>query len=224
MALVQYDYVKRIKKMVKDNAGILDSGDFELREHLAQAVKIYQKLRPYEKLWELTSTGASDYSVPIDWKEKFSDILLIEYPIQESGQPEYLKGTEWEIKRTVSGYVLRFYWSIPSGAKANIIYTTYHILNDTTSTIYEADFDALCSLTASLACGSLAQYYAQSSTPSMNVDVADYADKSRQYNERADIFKKAFADHMTEYECEFPEMDFEGIFYREPIFHSSERR
>lgn len=224
MALVQYDYVQRVKRMLRDDAKVLDSGDFELREHLAQAVKKYQKLRPYEKLWELTSTGASDYSVPDDWKEKFSYIALIEYPIRESGQTEYLKGTEWEVRRIATGYVLRFYYAIPSGKKANIIYTTYHTLNDTQSTIYEADFDALCSLTASLACGSLAQYYAQSSTPTMNVDVSDYEDKSRQYNERAEVFMKAFTDHMSEYECEFPEMDFEGIFYREPIFHSSERR
>lgn len=224
MALVQYDYIKRIKKMVKDNAGILDSGDFELREHLAQAVKTYQKLRPYEVLWELTSTGASDNSVPDDWKEKFSDIMLIEYPIRESGQPEYLKATEWEVKRTSSGYVLRFYYAIPSGELANIIYTTHHILNDTQSTIYEADFDALCSLVASLACGSLAQYYAQTSDPTINADVTDYADKSREYNERAIAFMKAFTDHMGEYECEFPEMDIEGMIYREPIFHSSERR
>jgi hypothetical protein len=223
MALVQYDYVKRIKKMIRDDAKKLDSGDFEIREHLAQAVKTYQKLRPYERLWEFTSTGASDNPVPDDWKEKFSDVMLIEYPIRESGQPEYLKGTEWEVKRTTTGYVLRFYYAIPSGKKANIIYTTHHILNDTQSTIYEADFDALCSLTASLACGSLAQYYAQSSNPTINADVTDYEDKGRIYAERAEVFMKAFTDHMAEWECEFPEMDIEGQIYREPIFHSSER-
>jgi len=225
MAKVQYDYVERIRQMLRDDAKILDAGNFEIRDHLAQAVKTYQKHKPYEKLWELTGNGSSSYSLPADWKERYSEILQVEYPVYTSGLPNYLKGTDWGIIRDSTGYKLRFYFiSIPSGQKANVTYSTFHVLNDTQSTIYEDDFDALCSLTAALACGTLAQYYAQTSKPSLNVDVSDYEDKGRIYSERAEIFMKAYQDHIATWGCEFPEMDFEGVFYREPIFHSSDRR
>ncbi len=57
-------------------------------------------------------------------------------------------------------------------------YTIQHTISSTVNTTYEADFDAICHLTAALTLLSMANKYTQSSEPTISASAVAFRDKS----------------------------------------------
>jgi len=185
MSLNKEDYIARLDTALQDNAEKLQPDD-KLRL-LSQAVLIFSKDTPQEKIHELTGdASAYDFALPSDWVDGFSSFLgKMEYPADQQN-PTYLEASDWVIFKklvlTVATGYIRFLTFTPATSKvARLTYIAPHTLNDATNTISDNNAEAVIALTASLCFWALAAKFAQSSDNTLDVDVIDYQRKSDIY-------------------------------------------
>jgi len=187
MSYKKEDYISRLETALQDSAEKLQSDD-KIRI-LSQAVILYSKDRPRELVHEMTGDGTSyDFAMPTLWIDGFSGIKdgKIEYPADDYQNPEYIESIDWtfykKLVATVTTKFFRFLTFIPSSGKiARYTFTVPHTLDDATSTIDDADIEAVVALTAALCFWTLAAKFAQSTDPTMEADVIDYQRKSELY-------------------------------------------
>ena len=180
MAKTQADYIARIKIILQDDAQVLKSDDSELKALLSAAVNlIYEKDRPRVKTAEITGDGTKyDFDLPSGFIDGYSRMLKVEYPSGEQ-EPVYIAPEDWMIYDNGTAKKFRFLDDIPSnGEKARLVYTIPHVLDGSTVTVPEGDFDAVCHLTAGLALLTMANVYSQSKAPTIGADVVEYRTKS----------------------------------------------
>ena len=185
--MTKEDFKTRLETSLQDTAEQLPPDDID--RLLSQAVLLYSKTKPCEKIHELTGDGvAYDFVLPTGWVEGFSSIVgLIEYPADDSQSPAYIGSSDWQFFRklvvTVTTTYLRFTTFIPeNGKKVRFPYTIPHVLSDTSNTISDYDIEAVVSLAASLCFWSLAAKFAQTSDSTISADVIDYQRKSDTYS------------------------------------------
>ena len=180
MSKTQADFITRVKIILQDDAGVLDSNDTELKALLADAVNlIYEKDRPYLKVHDMTGDGTKyDFDLPADFIVGYSMILKVEYPAGEQ-RPVYMAPEDYTIYNNGSAVKLRFLVDTPSsGEKARLIYTLPHKLDFSGNTVYEGDFDAVCHLSAGIALLAMGNKYSQTKESTIGADVVDYRSKS----------------------------------------------
>lgn len=196
MAKTKTDFDAKITTTIQDDAEILSSTEKGLFRD--EAVRTYSKDKPYQKIHEDDGDGTYEYDLPDDWDTNVSNIISqIEYPDEDYQNPQYLDSNEWIIYKTATEEKLRFTEISPqSGYGFRYTYTLLHILDATTNTIPDIDFDAVSNLASSLCCRALAAKYAQTEEPTITADVIDYARKSDDYTRLADFLEGLYNKHM----------------------------
>lgn len=182
---------------VKDTAGKLAATDKD--KCIGEAVKTYSKHRPRERAYEIAGDGSAfQWALPADWEEGFSSIRGdVEYPAGRR-QPEYLEREAWMLYRDPSlGLRFRLLEVTPGATeKVRVTYTVRHTVDPTTDTVPVADRDAAAKLAASYGARQLAAYYAQTSSPTLGAEVANFRSKSQEYSTLAAALVKAFTAHL----------------------------
>jgi len=200
LAIVTIEDVRSaVQFIIQDDSGLIKPTEKELA--INNAVRIYSKDRPYKKIHEdSTPNGAKyDFDLPFDWVDGFSYIDgSIEYPVSSSFQtPSYLDNNAWTIYKTITSIKLRFTTLIlGTNYSFRFTYAIPHIVNDDNCTIYENDIDAVNSLAASFVFRALAAKYSQTSEPTIDADVIDYATKSEYYSNLAQTHFEIYQTHV----------------------------
>jgi len=192
------DYNSRVDALVQDDAGFIESA--EIDEAITMAVKRYSLHRPQEKAQEYAGDGGYDYDLPSDWVQGFSRIVSVEYPYDEQ-DPNFIPKEEWTIFLKLVGStqtrVLRFLTTSPAAADSvRVVYTIPHLVDDSSSTVYANDFEALSSLAASYVCGMLSRKFLQTSDSTIGADAVSYAAKSSAAASRAKELHHSYLDHL----------------------------
>lgn len=198
MAKTYDEYKAKVAATIQDDAAILNTTT-EVPLFIQEAVSIYSKDRPLEKIHEDDGDGKYEYDLPNDWDKDFSAIISrIEYPDENYQTPQFVDDNEWIIyKSKDGGRKLRFLTISPqSGYGFRYTYILLHTLSDEDNTVPDIDFDALCDLAASLCCRALAAKYAQSEAPTIDADVIDYARKADDYSRLAELLEQRYNVHM----------------------------
>lgn len=193
------DFITKIGYTIQDDAGIL-STTTEIPDFLAEAVGIYSKDKPQEKVNETEGDGTYTYSLPTDWNSESSAIISsIEYPITGYQNPVLIDDNNWIIYKEASATKLRFLTISPQSSYSfRYTYSLPHSLvsDPVANTIPDNDFDAVCNLASSLCCRAMAAKYAQTEEPTIDADVIDYARKSDDYTALADKLEDKYNQHM----------------------------
>lgn len=188
----------RVGELVKDGAGDLASG--EVDNAVLAAVKRYSRHKPQSPVHEFQGNGGYDYPLPDDWVQGFSRITQVEYPYDQQ-QPNIIPKEEWtlflKLVNSTQTLVLRFLAIQPAAEEyIRITYTIPHKVDDSSSTVFDNDFDAVCSLAAAYCCGALSRKYSQTSDPTIAADVVNYAAKASSYASRAKELFQSYLDQL----------------------------
>jgi len=192
------DFNARVNELVKDSAGDLVSG--EVDNAILAAVKRYSCHKPQSLVHEFQGDGGYDYVLPDDWFQGFSRITQVEYPYDQQ-RPNVIAKEDWilflKLVDSTQTLVLRFLAISPAaGEYIRITYTIPHKVDDSSSTVFDNDFDAICCLAASYCCGALSRKYSQTSDPTIAADVVNYAAKASSYASRAKELFQAYLDQL----------------------------
>lgn len=167
--------------------------------NVQQAVSQYSRLRPLEKVDEISGDGTYEYALPSDWVSDFSIFRRIEYPAGTSQDPndDVIEPEKYCVYKTASTSVLRFFETTPtSGHTIRRTYTIRHSVTADASTVFANDFNAVCSLGAAFCCFDLARRYAQDTESLLAADSVDRRGKSGKYLEIGRGLLKEWATHM----------------------------
>lgn len=175
------------------------SNDPELKALLTDAIElIYDKDHPLTKYKSYTGDGEYDYTKPSDWIDGFSRLEAIEYP-SGNQEPIYLDKEKFQLYHNGTVEKIRFIDAEPSASQNFIVtYTIPHTLTDSANTIYEADFNAVCHLTAGLTLLSMANKYTQSSEPTIAASAVAFRTKSDRCRAVAEEQFKLYAKAMQQ--------------------------
>jgi len=172
----------------------------QIDDYVQAAVKRYSLHKPQSLAHEFQGDGGYDYDLPSDWVHGFSRISQVEYPYDQQ-RPNVIPQEEWtlflKLVNSTQTLVLRFLAISPvAGEYVRITYTIPHVLNDSSSTVFTNDFDAVCCLAASYCCGALSRKYSQTSDPTIAADVVNYAAKASSYASRAKELYQSYLDQL----------------------------
>lgn len=195
MPRVRADYVKEILVQMQDGAEVLDAAQKD--KLIDRANEIFARKKPFDRVIELTSAGGDfDTADLTGFDAEISGDPRIEYPVVESGEPQFLDRRDWQFHRKPVGgetvLVIRTSAGISAGQNVRFHYKGLHTITANGSTVPEAYFYAFCKLAAAEGCDILAQHFTQSgeSTLLPGVDTAYYITKASEYEKRATKLRK----------------------------------
>jgi len=183
---VRSDYVAQIGRLIKDGAKVLAPPDID--SLIDRALEVYKHKKPCKLVVELTSDGSGNFNVAdlTGFDEEISGDPQIEFPIVETGEPEYLDRRDWQFRRTPAGLVIQILIGISAGEKVRFHFRGDHSITTAGSTIPGSDFHAFCKLGAAEGCDELARHYTQTAENAfVQATTAAYQSKSREYETRA---------------------------------------
>jgi hypothetical protein len=197
------EYAITIASLIKDGAGILAPPDIDML--IDRALEVYKRKKPRDVVIELTSDGSGDFAISAltGFDEEISGDPQIEYPVVESGEPEFLDQRSWRFYRKPGGLVIRVDAGIGNGEKVRFHFKGDHSVTDEGSTIPPADYYAFCKYAAAEGCDDLARHYTQTAEGALFTGgEAVHQSKSREYESRARELRKqaneAFGAGATE--------------------------
>lgn len=174
---------------------LADPADYETM--IKAAVKEYSKSRPDKKVVKLTGDGNAFFSLPSNWEEGFSYIRDIEYTI-DALPPRFIESKFYRVDEIDTGLICRFYESGYPGV-GEFFYFRYvipHVVDASSSTIPEADKDAMSNLAASLCCQALAEAYGHTADATIDADAINYRSRGDEFASRAKELFKLYNRHV----------------------------
>jgi len=183
-----------VTDLLREDAALIKP-DEELRA-IAMAVYRFSKDNPREVTDDISADGGYSYTLPDLWVDGFSRIISVEYPAGEQ-DPAFLEECDYGIYDDGSTKKLRFWnFSATSGYTIRLKFTTTWTVTTSATTIEDKDAVAVANLAASICLRQLANHYAQTSKPSLDVDVIDYSRKSVEVTMLADVLENVYRDYM----------------------------
>lgn len=164
--------------------------DTEIKALGQHALGQYTADRPREVVVDRTADGSkylSLASLTVAWLTGWSQMRRVEHPIDKV-PIELLDERGWQVQITPSTTRLVFADTVPSsGTLVRITYTAFHVLHASaaSTTIPDPDFYAFCDFVGSLGADAIAAKYAQTHSPVVSADSADYRSKAREWQEVA---------------------------------------
>lgn len=198
MAKLLADYRTRLDQILKEQAGDLSQGDKDAA--IENAVKEHSKYRPRKRIHDFSGDSvAFDFalSAAAGFEVEFSKVTSVEYPADER-EPAILEDEDWLIYEAATETPkLRLLNDTPqTGKKVRVRYTARHTVDATTGTIPDADFEAVCHLSAKYALLSLANRYLQNTEPTLGADSVDHKSKSFEARSGANKEESEYFMHM----------------------------
>ncbi len=190
-------FLADLKRLVPDTASKF--ADADKNAFILDAVTQYSKDRPLIRDAILAGDGTLQaFNVPSDWSEQFSTIQQFEFPIDEV-PPIFLdlQDNIRIVRRTNVLKILTMTFTILATETARIIYTTEHLVNGTTSTVYGIDENAIINLSASKLCEGLATFYSEELDDTIDADIVDHRDRGRKFSELAEKYETKYEEHIS---------------------------
>lgn len=193
------DFQTEINDLVREGGSIIkpDARD----RALFIAVERLSKDKPRTVKVDISTDGTT-YNYPIathitDWVRGFSWIKSIEFPAGYQN-PTYLEPEDYTVYEDADeAQYIKFSAITPaSGYTMRIEYTIPWSVSADSSTIEDKDSYAISCLAGSICLRELAAHFAQTSEPSLDIDVIDYARKPIEYNTLADTLENIYRDHL----------------------------
>ncbi len=192
------DYQLKINQTLQDDETYLEQA--EIDAFIQEAIGIYSRHRPLEKVAEIAGDGSYSYSLPEDWENGFSVIKKIEYPVGEQ-EPCYLDSARYLLYQDDTATKLRFLQDTPTAAETFLLtYTIRHSVAagspEPEGTIVLGDFDAVCNLAAALCCFAIGRALTQE-TGGATISVANETWRSViRYSEKGKELMELFNQHL----------------------------
>src|SRR5579884_217934 len=206
------DFQNGVATRIQDAAAILAQADRDAL--ITQAVQQrYSKDRPRVLVTDVAGNGSNLLALPTDseqagtpvgvFEDGFSQVRAIEFPIGEL-PPTYIEDPDWMMYRAPAGLKILLLLMIAQQSDTlRLTWTCRHSAGGPSSanpvistTVPDADFEAVCDLAAALCFEALAAFYAQTRDPSIGADAVNYRTKSQEYLSLAKPLRKRYDDHV----------------------------
>jgi hypothetical protein len=173
--------------LVADDAGkLVNPTSYDVA--ITSALSIFSKHKPLLITESITGNATHDYSLPSVWKDEFSYIQNIEYPVAEV-PPVYLGEGSYIIYDNGTLKKLRLLEYSPAATETFLV--TYSALRAITQ-IPDSDVQAFSFLSASICCEMLSAIYSNYNDSSISADGINQRDKPNTYRELAKSYKKIY--------------------------------
>jgi len=181
------DILDASRTKLRDASNTMTDADIEAA--IQEAVYAYSALRPYKRV-KTYADGVSDnvLSVPLYWVENFSWIYEIE--VNECEPPCYIDPSHYTVDIQDNMEVIRIYYETTEQLK--VYYSSYHVLDEETTTIPSHHQDAIVNMTVSLLCDQLSNQFSSNVDSGISADSVDFTTKSEEYAKRAAAYKRMF--------------------------------
>ena len=214
----------RVGQILKHSAGIANTSA-ELDANIAEAVRQYTRDKPRIVDQKLTGDGsAQEFAVPSLWQENFSTIIHIEFPIDRVPIETLENEDDYQVVQRDNADLIQMpSVTLGSGEEARVKYRTIHTVTASASTIPGIDFDAVCNLAASFHADTLAGFYAETTEPTLDVDVVNHLGKADAFAAISDRLKAKYVEHITDGDVEkaallLSDMDISLTWGRDTLF------
>jgi hypothetical protein len=177
-----YDFDTVVQAIIQDGAGKLSVAS--RLEAIRDAVAEHAHLVPILRRRYLYGTGSTILGTPTGWVDEFSAVQRIEFPVG-TNPPTYLQTQDWTLLSSPTAattYQIQFVsMSLGTGQRVNLEWTIPHTIDETSSTIPDAQFRPVGWLASSYALLQLAAFYNQSGDSTIGIDSQDPGSKGRDY-------------------------------------------
>jgi len=166
--------------------------DADRNQALKKGLEVYERRRPLRKTVSLTGSSTRKVKVPTDWVEKFSEILAIEYPLNQTPS-NYIHPKYFRLKEEPDGIYIEFLDDYPGDSDSfYLTYTIRHTVNDSTSTVYGQDEELYLTISAAFAAEFLQANYSQTVDTELGADAVGFRDKAEKYASLARQHREEF--------------------------------
>jgi hypothetical protein len=164
--------------------------DAMLSAYVSTTLGSFSSLFPQETVAEITATGTTSvFTLPINWENRFSSVLQIEYPADQD-PPEFIDEEYYTIglDGATGLYKLKFLNMTPSSN-----FYLYYTIRWEEADLTVFDADSVAFLTAALICDRLAAKYASAADERFSADIVVFGSISKKYEDVRDNFLQQFA-------------------------------
>lgn len=194
------DYVTSIEYLVSGTR--LPVGQSEKEKAIAQASKEHSKYRPKTRVADVTGVDTFEYKCSTYltyWKDGFSSIKTIEYPINDDDETPDMILDESMLRsyRKPDGEYFRFLEDSPdTDEEFRVNYTAPHVIDDIGSSVDYTDEEAFEMLAASYLCQMIAAAYSMQGDPTINADSVNHKTKAGEYRRQASEYRALYFTNM----------------------------
>jgi len=185
------------------------------------STNIYSNHKPFMKTSDVSA--GSSYSVTINdtnfpsWLEGFSDIKFIEYPADESQNPNdnEICFDGWQYYEASGVRYVRFLNITPSSGTIRFTYNIKHSIAAAAvdTVFYDNDFAAFCDLAASICSISIASKFGYFTDSTIGADAVEYRTKSDIWRAIGKNFYDSYIRYMfPKISSSFMQKDFDTVY------------
>lgn len=177
---------------VADGTVVWEEDSDEIDTAIIQALKSYSKDNPDQKTVNIIGNGSSDYSLPASWVDDFSDVISIEYPINDI-PANLLDDRSFQIYQTTTENKIRLLDDKPSVTESfNLKFTIPRLIG----TIPPTHTESFSWLATAFCFIKLSNLYSHATDSSLSISELNATEKSNQYSKRAEDLIKLYKDFM----------------------------
>jgi hypothetical protein len=187
------DFQTLVNDLVRDDAGKVSTTQRDLA--IANAVLQYSKVRPVDKVEDITAAGGNLVDLPTDWEPDFSDLKSLEYPIG-SFPPSILSAQSWSLYAAPTGLSIMMSWSLPEAVELRATFSIAHQVTALLDTVPLTDREVVCCLAAANLCDQLAALYSGDTDSTIKADSVNHQSKSAEFAARARALRKRYFDEL----------------------------
>lgn len=198
MGLSRAEILQSVRNNLKyrDNL-VLPDGDYE--DQIEDSVITYSRHRPQRRVARVSGAQVGLYELPAAYEDGFSEIIEIEYPINEAPKA-VIDPKNWYTDDTEDGLRLRFDFGNPGlGRDFLLKYTARHTSDSMGNTSVPAsDREVFSWLVTANICLALASFYGGKANPSLpNAEVVEYANRVEEWTNLGIEWQKKFDKYVV---------------------------
>jgi len=229
MATTKQTFISSMESLVHGENLLLDAID--QGKAVDMATKEHSRHKPKIRVVDETGTDAFEIkcvTAMTYWKEGFSSILSVEYPIDDDDETPDMLEDDSLIKsyQKDDGEYFRFLEDTPgTDEEFRLKYTAPHVVDDSGSTIDYNDENAFEFLTAAYFCNMLAAAYIQNNNSMISADSVNHTNQASEYRKQAKEYFKLYYDHIgvepgkVAAACAIDDQDLEGSWGSDRLSH-----
>lgn len=181
----------KIKNLILDAGGKITQDGLEAA--IDEAINIrFSSDRPLEIVTDMEGNATNDLGLPPQFADGFSIVRSIEYPV--GNIPEsYVDPSDFRMYRAPSGLTIRLLVTQPNtGEPVRVTWTA----RQTTDSVPDGDFEAVCAYAAALCFDSMAASYIQTVDGMIPGDTVNYRSKAQECQSVAKSFRTRYYNHI----------------------------
>ena len=183
------ELIDAIISKIKDDSGKLTTADFS--SALTEAMNRYSNARPLSSVVDQHGSGVNDQPLPPAWIEGFSDIMSVEYPVDQV-PASILDPRDYSLYARPAGKSLRLNITPLLTETIRVTFTIMH----TEASVPIVDMEAIANLAASLCLRQLAASFGQTGDSTILADSVNYRSKADEFRRLADSFEGLYKSHL----------------------------